>query len=239
MTFKISRVLDMLYPRRCPVCDGLLGGKEPLICRKCAAGLQLLEGPVCLRCGKPLERKDQEYCRDCGKKRHSYERGFAPFSYRGMIQESMMRFKYGGRAEYAKFYAAAVMAYGKRLLEYWSPDVMIPVPIHRERLLKRGYNQAEELAVQLSSMSGIPVERRAVLRIKNTKAQKELNDVERKKNLTQAFSIVKGYSPPRRILLVDDIYTTGSTIDTLALLLKKNGAQSVYFACVCVSPGDT
>ena len=116
---------------------------------------------------------------------------------------------------------------------------MIPVPIHRERLLKRGYNQAEELAVRLSSMSGIPVERRAVLRIKNTKAQKELNDVERKKNLAQAFSIVKGYSPPRRILLVDDIYTTGSTIDTLALLLKKNGAQSVYFACVCVSPGDT
>ena len=237
---KIIRAgLDVLYPRRCPVCDGLLGKQEPLICRKCAEKLEFLKQPLCFRCGKPLEQKEREYCGDCRKIRHWYERGFAPFSYRGIMQQSVMRFKYGGRAEYAGFYAVAVLEYGRELLSRWRPEVLMPVPVHPARLARRGYNQAELLAQKLSELCGIPMESRAVLRMKNTKAQKNLSSMERKKNLENAFALVKSYKPPERILVIDDIYTTGSTIDGMAALLSKNGAKAVYFACITVSPGDS
>ena len=235
----IRTALDVLYPRRCPVCDGLLKKEEPLICRSCAGRITFLKQPLCFRCGKPLEREDREYCGDCRKVRHRYERGFAPFSYRGIMQKSVMRFKYGGRAEYAGFYAAAMMKYGKSMLERWKPDVLIPVPVHPARLARRGYNQAGVLAERLSELCGIPADEKAVLRTKNTRAQKELGGMERKKNLARAFSLAKGFRPEGTVLIVDDIYTTGSTIDALAALLLENGAEKVYFACITVSPGDS
>ena len=235
----IRKLTELLYPRRCPICDGILGSREPLVCRKCGKTLHFIETPACLKCGRPLSKCEQEYCSDCGKNLHEFEQGFAPFSYGGSVQSSMMRFKYGGRAEYAGFYAAAMAGFGKKQLQDWKPEILIPVPVHRNRLIKRGYNQAEKLAQSLSRICGIPSEPHAVVRMKNTLPQKELSRIERKRNLEQAFSVAAGYHPPGRILLVDDIYTTGSTIDTLAALLKKNGAQKVWFACACVSPGDS
>ena len=237
MLTRKEKLLRWLYPARCPVCDGLLGRQERLICRACASDLHFLQEPLCFHCGKPLSGEEIEYCSDCRRKKHSYDRGFAPFSYRGQMQASMMRFKYGGRAEYARFYAAAMEGRGRRLLRQWKPEVLLPVPVHRKRLIRRGYNQAARLAQELSRLTGIPADCKALIRRKNTKAQKELNDVERRKNLEQAFALAPGYRPPKCLVLVDDIYTTGSTVDTLAALLKAAGAEQVYVACACISPG--
>lgn len=235
------QIADWLYPRHCPLCDRILTRQEPLLCRSCAAHLPMIRGAVCLRCGRPLPEEDgtgraEEYCADCRKTPHLFVQGTAPYVYGGAVQSSVLRMKYGGRAEYARFYAASICQYGGRLLRRWQPDVIVPVPVHRSRYLKRGYNQAELLAEQLSAMTGIPVDE-PVCRIRQTRPQKGLSPAARRKNVQGAFRLLEGAAPAERILLVDDIYTTGSTLDALAAVLLDGGARELMFACASVSLG--
>ena len=236
MKIDLTRVL---YPARCPLCDGVLRSDERYICRKCAEQLKFLREPVCAKCGKPLESDDEELCRDCRRRRHSFESGFAPFLYTGKIQSSMMRLKYGGRAEFAEFYAEAMWRYGRTRLLQWRPDLMIPIPIHRQRYVKRGYNQAEEIASHLSARCGIPMDARSLVRVRNTRPQKGLSRKERRDNMKAALAVREGTVYPARVLIVDDIYTTGSTIDAAAEVVKKHGAETVWFATAAVGGGLT
>lgn len=233
----IQQAAELIYPRRCPLCDGLLGKKEPLLCRKCAEKLKFVEGPRCFRCGKPLGNDEEEYCGDCARAGRRFESGFAPFAYQGLYKKSVLRFKYGGRQEYAGFYSASILRFGGGKIRRWNPDVLIPVPIHRKRLLRRGYNQAEVLARRLGKETGIPTVADAVVRKRNTAAQKLLGSRERRKNLEDAFAAGKGIKAWKCALIVDDIYTTGSTVDAVAKVLKDSGAGRIYFVCVCVTPG--
>lgn len=239
MRKKTDRILDWIYPRRCPVCDGILEKDEPYICRTCAPELEPLKEPRCRKCGVPIRSLTEEYCVHCAGETHSFDRGFAVYPYHGPIGESLMRFKYSGRQEYAGFYAQAIAVCGGREIRRMRPEILIPVPLHRKKLQTRGYNQAEVLARRLSEKTGIPVETDLVVRRKRTLPQKELNRRQRKKNLKDAFAMKRECRPfPwKRVLLVDDIYTTGSTVDALALLLKRNGAAEVFF--VAVAAGGT
>lgn len=233
----IQKITELLYPRRCPLCDAILGSGEPLICRDCGKKLRFGESPRCFRCGRPLEKEEGEYCGSCSRIRHRFAEGFAPFVYEGDFRQSVLRFKYQGRQEYAGFYSRAILKFGAEKIRRWNPDVLIPVPLHRERLLKRGYNQAEVLARSLEKASGIPEEAEAVVRIKNTAAQKLLGSRERKKNLEQAFAPGRKIGSWNRAVIIDDIYTTGSTVDAVAKVLKENGTREVYFICVCIALG--
>lgn len=229
-------VLDWIYPRRCPVCDGILGKKEPYICRNCARKLKPVEEPRCWKCSKSIHSWTEEYCTECGKGRHFYDRGFAVYPYHGPIQGSLMRFKYSGRQEYAGFYARAIAVYGGRMIRRTKAEVLVPVPIHRKKLRTRGYNQAEVLARCLAKETGLPVDSSLVLRKKNTLPQKELSPEERRKNLREAFCLrhPEKKIPYRRILLVDDIYTTGSTVDALAALFRQAGVEAIFFVTVAI-----
>jgi ComF family protein len=153
------------------------------------------------------------------------------------MRQSIARFKYGGRREYAAFYAEEILKRCAREMLLWQAEVLIPIPLHSSRRRKRGYNQAALLAREISKRCGIPVEEHLLYRVKKTKAQKELNDQERQTNLKHAFSVRKGEIPYQTVILVDDIYTTGSTIDAAAAVLKENGIQTVYFLCICVGRG--
>lgn len=150
-----------------------------------------------------------------------------------------MRFKYLGRAEYALFYGKIMVAYGEGQDLFRDQDCIIPVPIHRDRRIERGYNQAELMAKQVSVLTGIPMKADIVVRKKKTKALKSLNGGNRSRNLQAAFSlkgeneILKG----KKILLIDDIYTTGSTADAISHLLLQGGAATVTVLCLAVSPG--
>ena len=147
-----------------------------------------------------------------------------------------MRFKYAQRQEYAGFYAQAIRIYGGDAIQRMRPEVLVPVPIHKKKLQTRGYNQAEVLARQLTDQTGIPMEADLVLRKKNTLPQKELDHEERRRNLREAFALKHPDKklPYKRILLVDDIYTTGSTVDALAALLKQAGAEEICFVAVAI-----
>lgn len=239
--------IALLYPRHCPICDGLLRRDEPMICRICAKELRFIQDPVCMKCGRPLSSDAGEYCRSCQKTQHSFTSGFSPFLYRDPVQNSLMHFKYGGRAEYARFYSAAILSHGQERLRLWKPQLILPVPVHPLRYLERGYNQAEELANCLSKSLCIPAASDLIRRQKNTRPQKRLDPQQRRKNLSGAFCTdpralrkwekrLNGF--PERVLLCDDIYTTGTTMDLLAQEAKKCGAAEVYFVSISIAPGD-
>lgn len=230
-------IVGLLFPRRCPVCHEAVEERGKKICDICRTRLPRVRGAFCLRCGKPLLDKEKEYCLDCTRRKHVFWCGRAPFVYDKVMRESIARFKYGGRREYAAFYAEEMLRFSAKEMLLWKADVLVPIPLHPRRRRKRGYNQAELLAKELSRRSGIPMDKGLLLRVKNTRAQKELDDRERFANLKNAFSVRKGSNPYKRVILVDDIYTTGSTMNEASHILKQNGTQIVYFLCICVGRG--
>ena len=134
-------LLNAVYPRRCPICDGLLSREELYLCRNCVEKIHLILGARCKKCGKPVG-SEEEFCRDCSRTRHSFDRGFAPYGYHGELEASLMRFKYHERQEYAGFYAHAAFFYVGKQIQRRNLEVLVPVPLHPARQRKRGYNQA-------------------------------------------------------------------------------------------------
>jgi len=145
--------------------------------------------------------------------------------------------KYSGRQEYGDFFGEEMGHFLGDFILNIQPDVLVPVPLHRRKLRIRGYNQAACLARALGRSLQLPVDEKLVRRIKNTAPMKLLNPAERQNNLKKAFIMgrndVKLYD---RIVLVDDIYTTGTTLDEIAALLKDNGVSEVY--CVTLACGS-
>jgi len=230
-------LIGLLYPRRCPVCHEIVEEKGEVACGICRTRLPYIREPFCLQCGKPLLMEEQEYCSDCTRKTHAFYKGRAAFAYDEIMRRSIARFKYAGRREYADFYAEEILRKYAREMLHWKCEVLVPIPLHSSRRRNRGFNQAELLAEKISKRSGIPVDRTLLYRHKKTHVQKELDDRERLTNLKNAFSVRKGKIPYKNIILVDDIYTTGSTMDAAAKILKENGIQTVYFLCICVGRG--
>ena len=231
-------VPGILFPRRCPVCHEVVEDAGELACDICRTRLVHVRNPFCQKCGKPLNAEDQEYCADCRRKKHFYDKGRAAFVYEEWMRGSIAKYKYSGRREYAEFYAEEILLACAREIRSWKADVLIPIPLHASRRRKRGYNQAELLAAKLSLKSGIPMDTGYLKRTKKTRAQKELSDRDRLENLKNAFSVQKKKSFYKRIILVDDIYTTGSTMDEAARILKENGAEFIYFLCISVGRGS-
>ncbi|MGN0399488.1 MAG: ComF family protein [Blautia sp.] len=230
-------LLDLLYPRRCPVCDDIVVPAGKTICRECLDRLVPVRGPRCFRCSKPLINTEDEFCYDCGTRSHSYERGISVFSYDSVLAKSLYQLKYHNRKEYGVFYGKYAALYAEKQIRTWGIEALIPVPIHPGRLAKRGYNQAQVIAQEMGKVLVLPVETRAVKRIHKTKPQKELGPSERRKNLEKAFAPGKKKIPWKRVLIIDDIYTTGSTIDAVSKVLKKCGVQEVYFLTIAIGSG--
>ena len=186
--------------------------------------------------GLPEERgntRPQNVCSECFVRDLPHDECIAPFSYAGPVRDSLMRFKYHDRPEYARFFAAAILHYGREKLKIWRPSALVPVPVHRSRLAKRGYDQAFLIAKELSALTGIPVYDSLIIRNKRTEAQKELTFEGRRKNISDAFAYSGKGEAPKRAVIVDDIFTTGSTMGTIAGILKENGTEKAYGACVC------
>ena len=232
----LFQMLEILYPRRCAVCDEIeVTGKG--ICPLCKDKVHVAGEPACKKCGKPLVDERKEFCTDCGKKHHVYTQGKAVFVYEGGIRNSMYRFKYGNKREYAEFYSdAAIEKYGT-WLKRTEAEVLIPVPMFPRKKRLRGYNQAEVFAQALGRKTGIPVERHLIKRVRNTTPQKELNDLQRRSNLKNAFQLTSDIVKYKKVVLVDDIYTTGSTMDEISKTLKESGVKKIYYICISIGEG--
>lgn len=231
-----ERLLSVFYPPRCPVCDGITEyGRR--VCPDCESKLTEVCEPVCKKCGKPLEDERAEFCYDCSRTSHAFDAGKAVFVYRAGIRESLYRFKYQNRREYARYYAEQTARKYGAWIRRMGVEAIVPIPLHARRFRERGYNQAELYARHLGRLLGIPVERKLLTRVKYTVPQKNLNDVSRKKNLKKAFKCSGNIVQFNKMLLVDDIYTTGSTMDAAAETLRNMGVQSIFFVCISIGRG--
>ena len=230
-------ILDLLYPARCPVCHKIVKGKD-LICPSCRKRLPYIKEPKCKKCGKELQKEEQEYCTDCQRFAHSFEKGEAVFTYDPLMRRSISMFKYHNRREYAKFYAREMKTQCEWFLKRCAPEVIIPVPVHPLKKRQRGFNQAELVAKELGKLLQIPVITDYLVRKEKTVPQKELTRQQRKVNLREAFAVRKKGVSYGRVLLIDDIYTTGATMDALSEILKENQSKNVFFLTICVGRTD-
>ncbi len=253
-----QRLASLLWPEICPFClkpcrDGICPS-----CRRKLAELEVQE-PVCLCCGRPIEDEQQEYCHDCrqakelaeertqeqGSSRSApvlsnpgprvFTRGASVWLHREPVNTSLYQFKYHDQRAFAPIYAKALVTKYESLIKSWRAECLIPVPLHPRRQRQRGYNQAELLAEELGKLLHLPVAAHAVDRIKYTQPQKVLNGPGRRKNLQQAFRANPPVHPVKRVIVVDDIYTTGSTIEEVGRALKEVGVERVYFLTVSTS----
>ena len=178
-----------------------------------------------------------EYCSDCMGHFHAFESGVALLNYDETARSVMAQIKYKNKREYLDFFGAAMAKRYGRTVARMAVEAIVPVPIHSSRRRARGFNQAEVLAEILGDKLKIPVEPQMLTREKKTRPQKELSAAERLKNLSGAFAAGKECGRIKRVLLVDDIYTTGSTIEACARVLQSAGVETVYFAVICMTGG--
>ena len=226
-----SMALDLLFPRRCPVCDRPVRPFGALICRDCSGRFVRVGEMSCRCCGKLIREGTSALCRDCAAGTHVFRRGAAVFTYRSTAG-AIYRFKYRGRQEYADYFAREM---AETLREKLSDDfriradMLVPVPVHRARLIRRGYNQAALLARGMERQLGIPCREDVLERSENTAPMRNMSAAGRRRNLKSAFHTCSDDVKSKTILLIDDVYTTGSTMDACAAALQRGGAGSVYF----------
>lgn len=194
--------------------------------------MPLVKEPYCIKCGKALISDDSAYCNECDKERE-FVSGRALCHYNEDLKRIILKIKYKNKREYIEAFGKLMAFRFKSYVEAANIKYIIPVPLHKSKLKSRGFNQSELLAKELSKYLNIPVETNYLKRVKNTRDQKGLTREERLHNLDLAFLSKKFSTDIDNILLIDDVYTTGTTIEKCAQALKMSGGKNIYFLAVC------
>jgi ComF family protein len=229
-------LLDLIYPPRCLVCEDFLlePGASPEfpdgICAACGQGFVRNEGPKCSICGRPFPAgtRPDHWCEGCLRKPPNYEGLDAPYAYEGTLATAILRFKYGGMARAAAVLGPLLADFAVGWLKDESDPVVMPVPLHSKRLRQRGFNQSLLLARHVAARLSTGLDYVSLKRLKHTPPQAGLNREERRKNMKGAFVLERSQAVEgRTILLVDDVATTGETLNECARILKKAGSGRV------------
>lgn len=232
----IREARRIVFPARCPGCDVVIPDRlrEQVFCDTCLPEVRLVEGRVCFHCGKPITSLHSDLCRDCESGGSALLQGRSLFLYTGPMKTAMYRFKYSGRRVYAAAFAGRACDIYSRWFLSVKPDVIVPVPMYEDKTRIRGYNQAEVFARELSGRLSVPVLPDIIKRVRDTVPQKGLDKEKRQKNLKNAFKISQSGVKFECALLVDDIYTTGTTVNEAAKVLNEGLGCRVFSFCICV-----
>ncbi len=220
-----NKALDLLFPPLCAACDTL----GPLICADCLAQLPRVAEPLCQRCGRSLEYA-APVCGSCLQPSFRLQQVRAPLLYHEPVTRIIHRMKYDGLFALAKP-LAQIMAKSWPAWEPY-PDTIVPIPLHKRRQGRRGFNQSALLASHLGQQMEIPVDKQAVNRVKHTMPQIGLSPAERLENVRNAFTADSQQVKNKQILLIDDVYTTGATMSAAADALLASGAAGVSAYCL-------
>lgn len=232
----LDGILNLVFPGKCPVCREAMENDGRLIHDECRRKLRYIEEPRCMRCGRHVETAEAELCFECEKKKHHYSYGFPVFEYNDAARRAMTDYKQNGIKRNGEFFAGeAVKRIGDSLLER-APQVLIPVPLHPSRLRERGFNQALIPADILGKALNIPVDDQWLKKTEKTAQQKLLGGRGRGINNTNVFRVDEP-GKYRRVCLVDDIYTTGNTLEACTLALKRAGVTEAGFVVLCAGGG--
>jgi ComF family protein len=235
MLLRLARpVVDFVLPPRCPGCGAVVGG-DGLFCAPCWRGLRFLGPPWCAGCGAPFDydRGADALCGACLAHPPRFDAARAALAYDVVPRQVLMRFKHGGRPHHAAMMARQMA----RVAADWlrEPDVLlVPVPLARWRIWRRGYNQAALLAARLAREASVPMMSDALLRVRETQASGHAGAAARRRNVAGAFRVADRARPAlagRPVLLIDDVLTTGATADACAAVLARAGVGSVRLLC--------
>lgn len=225
----ITELVDLIYPDKCGLCGRLLAEEEIGICQSCYEGGTLILSDYCRKCGQSIE-ENQRYCYDCHHFSHEFEQGHSLFDY-AEIKEVIWAIKYR-HARWRVVALAELMSWlYAEVIKEWKIEAITFVPQSRLDIGEKGYNPPARIAEILANNWQLPLLKNQLRARHKKKMQKTLNLEERRKNLKNIY-YSRGKIPFQRILLVDDVYTTGATIDACSLILKENGAEHVYFLTI-------
>jgi len=228
-------LLDLLYPKACAGCDGDLAPDEQHLCWECTADLIYVQPPYCAQCGDPVDgRVDGAFtCYLCGRDQPHFDRARSVARHRGVLRNLLHDFKYRNALWLERDLVRLLDACVRAHYDIGEIDALACVPLHRVRRRERGFNQSELLAGGLAKALGKPFLRRCLVRTRATGSQTNLTARERATNVRHAFRTRWGFRlGGRRILLVDDVMTTGATVSDCARALKKGGASKVVVATI-------
>jgi ComF family protein len=229
--------LDLIYPPRCPVCGAFLCDEETSheeessFCRACCRSFLPVGSPFCPICGRPFKAGNpvDHVCEDCLRRRPFFKEARAPYIYEGSLMTAIHEFKYGAKSFLAKPLGLLLSSFAKTWLEANEGLLLMPVPLHPRRLRERGFNQSLLLAREVAKALNADLDFLSLKRIKYTKPQTGLGSEERSRNVRRAFQVLRREAVKgRRIVLVDDVATTGSTLNECARALKKAGCREVF-----------
>lgn len=222
---------DFIFSNICCFCQNDYYLEDEKICASCQSQLHFISEPFCNICGKPFINKlDKSHtCGECLKEKKHYSKARSIFVYDDLIQSEIINYKFNRDIRLAMVFSVYMLEYIEKKLNN-QYDVIIPVPLHKKRLQERYFNQALLLVENAPKINKIKVDKWSLERIKYTLPQLSLKYKERAENIKGAFRVGEGNVAnilDKRILLVDDIYTTGSTVNECSLALKKAGAMQV------------
>lgn len=228
MDSKTDFLISIIFPERCPFCGAVIDYKS-IFCDEC--GKEILwtsKHSVCLRCGKI----------DCICKREPFlDRMYVPLFYEGKVRDAVINFKFNGRKAYSRQLAKLISAFIVKENPEYDFDVIIPVPMTKKDVRKRGYNQSQLLAKFIGENLGIKTDFSSLVKVKQTQKQHETQNKEiRAKNLKGAFEVC-GDLKGKKVLICDDVITTGSTIKEVSAVLKKAGVSSLSAAVLSTVSG--
>ena len=228
----VDGLLDFVYPRNieCILCGEPIEKTEKYsICASCKIQIQLVDKKACKKCGKSLEELYlPEVCHDCLLTNHFFTTGYTCVLYDEEIKKLIYRLKYG-KKRYLAYHMAEMMTAKLKENKVEQMDWIIPVPLHINKKRQREFNQAEIIGYYISRQTGWDVDGKNLIRIKDTATQNKLSREERKSNMKNAFQVLDSSKiKAKKILLVDDIYTTGSTLDSCSKELLRAGAQEIH-----------
>jgi competence protein ComFC len=215
-----NEVIEIIFPRECLGC----GRRVDFICTDCARKLPRLNPPICQRCGKP--ESSGKICPDCWGKQVSADNIRSVFIFEGIVRSAIHQFKY-------RQLKAISVCLSQFMADYYRENklsgyILVPVPLHEKRLKERGYNQSDLLANGISNLLSIPVDTKILHRIKESKPQaKSRNVKERRDNTDRAFKCNSASLNGMDIIVIDDVCTSGATIEACAFALKNAGANRV------------
>lgn len=229
----IRRVLHAVLPVDCANCGTALADDPvPFFCRQCWGLIQPLRGPACPRCGRPfasavaLTHSPSHLCAACRLRRPAYTRAWSVYAYEPPLREAIRLFKYRKKVALA---GALGELLSRGCPDFPEADLLIPVPLHPARLREREFNQSLLLADRLNRRLRLRLSYDNLVRLRPTQAQTDLPRAARLKNLRRAFALLRpGEVEGRRVILVDDVMTTGTTVNECAKALRKAGAAAVY-----------
>ena len=226
----IERLFQFFLPSQCPCCRTYLEEEQGGICPDCLSKIRWIAPPFCSICGTPFVsgEVDNHPCSACMKKKKYFTMARALGYFEGALQEAIHLWKYEGKIGLSPLLGEWM---AKHLPHYWDPkcfDLVVPVPLHKQRLRERGFNQTLLLVKEFSRRTGIPYRMTALQKKKPTPPQIHLSGAEREKGVRGSFHILRREDlEGRTILLVDDVYTTGATVNECSKVLLAGGAARV------------